>query len=199
MSRVGLERNKIIAHAAQMANETGLDQVSLKVLAQELGVKSPSLYNHIKGLEDLKRGIMLYGWRQMTERIGTSVIGVSGHEAIRNICYAFYEYATENPGIFNAMLWYNKYEDEETNDVTGELFGVLFEITASLHISEENCNHFIRTLRGLLQGFSMLVINGAFGNPVSIAESFEISVKVMIEGMKVLEEEDKNTSGLQSE
>ena len=171
-----------------MANQMGMENMTLKMLADDLGVKTPSLYNHIDGLEDLKMQLMIYGWKQMEERIIQSVIGISGYDAIKAGCYAFYEYATENPGIFNAMLWYNKSQNAETMEATSGLFSVLFKITSSLNISEENCNHIIRTLRGFLEGFSLLVNNGAFGNPISISDSFELSVNVLVEGIKTLEE-----------
>lgn len=188
MARIGMDANTIISRAAQMANQMGMENMTLKMLADDLGVKTPSLYNHIDGLEDLKMQLMIYGWKQMEERIIQSVIGISGYDAIKSGCYAFYEYATENPGIFNAMLWYNKFQNAETMEATSGLFLVLFKITSSLNISEENCNHIIRTLRGFLEGFSLLVNNGAFGNPISIADSFELSVNVLIEGIKTLEE-----------
>lgn len=188
MARTGLDTNMVIHRAAQLVNEVGLENITLKMLADDLGVKSPSLYNHIGGLEDLKMQLMIYGWKEMEQRIIQSVIGISGYDAIKAGCHAFYEYATENPGLFNAMLWYNKFQNTETMEATSGLFSVLFKVTSSLNISEENCNHIIRTLRGFLEGFSLLVNNEAFGNPISIAESFELSLNVLIEGIKTLEE-----------
>lgn len=186
--RTGLDTNMVIYRAAQIANEVGIENITLKMLADDLGVKAPSLYNHIEGLEDLKIRLMIYGWKQMEQKIMQSVIGVSGYDAIKAGCYSFYEYATENPGVFNAMLWYNKFQNSETMEATSGLFSVLFKVTSSLNISDENCNHIIRTLRGFLEGFSLLVNNKAFGNPVSIEESFELSLNVLIEGIKTLEE-----------
>ena len=40
-----------------------------------------------------------------------------------------------------------------------------------------------------LEWYALLVNNGAFGNPISIKESFELSVEVMLAGIKTLEEE----------
>ena len=191
MARRGLDRKTVIERAARLANETGFSALSIKTLADALDVKSPSLYNHIGSLDELKRQLMLYGWRQISEQMIESVAGVSGYDAIREICYAFYGYATENPGVFDAMFWYNKFEDEETKAVTDPLFSILYRITLSLGISRERCNHLIRTLRGFLEGFALLVNNRAFGNPISIRESFELSVHVLIEGMKTLEEKEK--------
>lgn len=186
--RTGLDTNVVICRAAQIANEVGIENITLKMLADDLGVKSPSLYNHIEGLEDLKNQLMIYGWKQMEQKIMQSVIGISGYDAIKAGCYSFYEYATENPGVFNAMLWYNKFQNSETIEATSGLFSILFKVTSSLNISDENCNHIIRTLRGFLEGFSLLVNNKAFGNPISIEESFELSLNVLIEGIKTLEE-----------
>ena len=69
MARTGLDANMVIHRAAQLVNEVGLENITLKMLADDLGVKSPSLYNHIGGLEDLKMQLMIYGWKQMEKRI----------------------------------------------------------------------------------------------------------------------------------
>jgi AcrR family transcriptional regulator len=52
-----------------MANTIGIENLSLKTLAAQLGVKSPSLYNHIDGLDDLKQQLMLYGWKELENKI----------------------------------------------------------------------------------------------------------------------------------
>jgi hypothetical protein len=50
------------------------------------------------------------------------------------------------------MLWYSKYQDHETMMVTGQIFSICSEATASVGISEENCNHLIRAFRAFLGG-----------------------------------------------
>ena len=168
MARAGLDKETVIRKAAELANEIGNDKITLKLLADRLNVQPPSLYNHIKGMEDLQR---------------------SGYDALEAICRAFYKYATENPGVFNAMLWYNKFESEETQNATKEMFTLIYKDFTMLNISKENCEHLIRTYRGFLEGYALLVNNHAFGNPISIEESFEISLRVLIAGTKALEGE----------
>lgn len=188
MARAGLEKNIVIEKAAQLANSMGLESVTLKKLASSLNVQPPSLYNHIKGVEDLQKELMLYGWRQMEERMLEAAAGVGGYDAWEAICRAFYRYATENPGVFSAMLWYNKYQNCEARKATERLFTLCSKITSSLNISEEDCSHLIRTFRAFLEGFSLLVNNHAFGHSLSVEESFSFSLKVLIAGMKELEE-----------
>ena len=188
MARIGLDKNAIIYRAAQLANDVGIENITLKMLADDLNIQPPSLYNHIRGLDDLKKELMIYGWFQMEEKIIEAAAGVSGYEALEVICRTFLEYATANPGVFNAMLWYNKFENDETNDATKRLFSVVFKVFSSLNISQEHSEHLMRTFRSFLEGFALLVNNNAFGNPISINDSFELSLKVLMAGIKTLEE-----------
>ena len=190
MARMGLDKNAIIYRTAQLANNVGIENITLKSLANDLNIQPPSLYNHISGLDDLKKELMIYGWHQMEEQIIESVAGISGYDAIEAICRSFLEYATTNPGVFNAMLWYNKFENDEAQNATTKLFSVVFKIFSSLNISQENSDHLMRTFRSFLEGFALLVNHNAFGNPISINDSFELSLKVLMAGMKTLEEVD---------
>ena len=187
MARMGLDKDIIIYRAAQLANNVGLDNITLKALANDLNIQPPSLYNHISGLDDLKKELMLYGWLQMEDQILEAVAGISGYNAIEVMCRTVFEYATTNPGVFNAMVWYNKFENDETNNATKKLFPVVLKVFSSLNISQEDSDHLVRTFRSFLEGFALLVNHNAFGNPISINDSFELSLKVLMSGMKTLE------------
>ena len=156
-------------------------------MAKKLKIKSPSLYNRISNLEDLKNKISLYAWKQLEEKMFLSIIEESGYEAIKSMAYAFYDYATENKGIFEAMLWYNKYMIEEGNQVTHNTFDILFKILSKQNLSDETINHFIRTLRVFLEGYVLLVNHQAFGHPLSIQKSFDFSLNILINGVKNME------------
>ena len=60
MSRMKIGKDAIICRAAQMANESGEQSISLKLLAQDLGIQPPSLYYYFKSLDDLKREPVSY-------------------------------------------------------------------------------------------------------------------------------------------
>ncbi|GAA6135739.1 TetR/AcrR family transcriptional regulator C-terminal domain-containing protein [Oceaniserpentilla sp. 4NH20-0058] len=53
-----LSREKILAVAMNMADEQGLQGLSMRKLADELGVKAMSLYNHVKNKDDLIDGLV---------------------------------------------------------------------------------------------------------------------------------------------
>lgn len=187
MTKNNISNQVIVEISAKLANRVGLENLSLKMIAEELNVKSPSLYNYFSSLKDIKKSLMFYGWKQLEEKIIDSAVGVSGYEALKNMCYAFYDYAMKNKGIFDAMLWYNKYDNEETIKVTKRLYELMFKVTATLNIDEKNTRHIIRTIRSFLEGFVLLVNNNSFGNQISVKESFDISLEILINGIKILE------------
>lgn len=187
MKKHNINNDLIISTCVELVNKRGLEKLTLKDLADALEIKPPSLYNHVSSLESIKEKLMIYGWKEIEEKMIESAVGVSGYDALKNMCYAFYEYATSNKGVFEAMLWYNKFATEEKNQSTQRLFESLFKIMKSLNISETNINHLIRTLRSFLEGYCLLVNNNAFGNPISIKESFELSLEIILTGIKSLE------------
>ena len=103
------------------------------------------------------------------------------------MCSAFYDYTTSNKGVFQAMLWYNRFKSDEMANATTKLFSILYKILEPSNISSDNVEHIIRTLRSFLEGFSLLVNNNSFGNPISIKESFDLSSYIIINGIKSLE------------
>ena len=78
-----------------------------------------------------------------------------------------------------------KHKVKNDNEYGSARFSTESEIKHNF--KKENINHIIRTLRSFLEGFSLLINNNAFGNPLSIKESFELSLEIIINGIKSLE------------
>ena len=85
MARAGLDKETVIRKAAELANEIGYDKITLKLLADHLNIQPPSLYNHIKGIEELQKEIMLFGWRQMDKALTGAAVCVSGYGALEAV------------------------------------------------------------------------------------------------------------------
>lgn len=55
--RQKLSRERVLAAALRLADEEGIDAVSMRRLGQALGVEAMSLYKHVSGKEDILDGI----------------------------------------------------------------------------------------------------------------------------------------------
>lgn len=126
--KAGLNRTTIIEMAANIADERGIADVTLKVLAAELGVKPPSLYKHFNGgLDEINKELMLYGWRFLESKITKVAIGRTKDDAIMAICYAYRNFVAKHKGLFEAMQWYNMYQSEEHLQATQGMVSVFFK------------------------------------------------------------------------
>ncbi len=75
--RLGLNSALVLAEAAKLADEVGLDALSLAALADRLGIRPPSLYNHVESLEELKRGLAMLALRELADSLSKAAIGRS--------------------------------------------------------------------------------------------------------------------------
>ena len=191
--KAGLDKDIILKTAVDLADAEGIANVTLKALAEKLGVKPPSLYKHINGLEDLNKALMLYGWKSLEKKVTRAAVGKSKEDAIRAIFYAYRDYVKEHPGVFEAMQWYNMYQSEENLQATEEIVAVLFQVLSAYDLQEEQKVHIVRMFRVFLQGFLMVEIHGGFGNPVSITESFDFSLEILLNGIDNLTKGNSET------
>ncbi|MEM9092485.1 MAG: TetR/AcrR family transcriptional regulator C-terminal domain-containing protein [Cyanobacteria bacterium P01_F01_bin.53] len=56
--RTPLSRERVLEHALKLADESGLEALSMRKLADGLGVKAMSLYNHVKNKDDIIDGMV---------------------------------------------------------------------------------------------------------------------------------------------
>jgi len=57
-ARIPLSRERVLAAAIDLADEGGIDALSMRKLGLELGVEAMSLYNHVSNKEDLLDGMV---------------------------------------------------------------------------------------------------------------------------------------------
>lgn len=182
--KAGLDKKQIVEAAAALADEKGLGQVTLKVLAHMLGVKPPSLYKHLPGgLEELHKELMLYGWQFLESEITGAAIGKAKDEAITGICHAYRHFVGQHKGVFGAMQWYNMYQSDAHMQASQGTIKVLFQVLDAYGVSEEEKVHIGRMLRGFLQGFSTIESHGGFGDPTAVDDSFDFAIKTMLSGI----------------
>ncbi len=183
MPRSGLSRADVIEKAASLANEKGLNGVTVTSLSQYLGIRKPSLYYHVQTVDEVIEGIMVYGWRKIATEVVPQIKVDTPEDALKRYAVSFYHFAFKNPGIFEAMLTYNRRENNELNEVMAVIENFFYVQSDKMQIDRETAKHLLRTYRSFLEGFLMLRLHRSFGEPVGIPESFAFSMEVLLKGM----------------
>jgi AcrR family transcriptional regulator len=181
--RAGLDQASVVEAAAKLVDEEGIDQLSLGRLAERLGIRTPSLYNHVAGLPGLKHDLALYCLRDLLDRITRATIGKSHAEAIFALANAYRAYAKETPGRYALTLQAPDPGDQEVQTIAQQVVGVVQAVLSLYRLGEENAIHAIRAMRGIVQGFVSLEIAGGFGLPVDLDASFRWLITMFIAGL----------------
>lgn len=183
MARAGLDAEAVVAAAAQLADAEGLEAVTLARLANELGVRSPSLYAHVDGLGDLRRRMAARAALELGERLRAAAVGRARTNAFQAVARAYRDYAHHHPGSYRALQNAESVADEPA---ASELIGVVLAVLRGYRLDGEIAVHATRVLRAALHGFVSLEAEGGFGIPLSLDHSFELLVAVLDNGLQTL-------------
>jgi AcrR family transcriptional regulator len=194
--RVGLDVAKILKVAIDIADREGCESVTLATVSQKIGVRSPSLYNHIGGLPDLRKKLAFHGLTELHKRMSASVSKKSRHEAIHALADAYLSFAREHPGVYELTLAPDL-NDRDIQDASENIVKVAVSAFKTFDLTEEECLHAVRGIRSLLHGFASLEKNQGFGLPLSLSESFEKLIHAFLSGIHTYKEGSEPARGLE--
>ncbi len=186
MPRAGLSPDVVVAAAAELADERGLEGVTLAALAARLGVRAPSLYAHVGGLPDLRRRLAARGAEQLGERLQQAAAGRSRADALAAVAHAYRAYAREHPGTYAALQRARPAGAEPDPDADAAARRVVEVVLAVLRgygLEGEPALHQTRALRSALHGFVALEAEEGFGLPLPLDESFEALIALFDRGL----------------
>ena len=181
--RAGLDQKAVVEAAAELVDEEGIDQLSLGRLAERLGIRTPSLYNHVAGLSGLKHDLALYSLRGLLDHVTRATIGKSHAEAIVSLADAYRSFARKSPGRYALTQQAPDPGDREWQALAQQVVDVVQVILAPYRLSDEDSIHAIRGLRSIVHGFVSLEATGGFGLPVDLEASFHWLINVFITGL----------------
>jgi AcrR family transcriptional regulator len=183
--RVGLTLDDVVAGAAALADANGIEQLNLAAVAEKLGIRAPSLYHYVAGLEGLRRELALHGAARLRDALAGAVRRRHGRQALMAAARAYRSFARRHPGQLSAMLPAPR--PGEDDELYGALAAPIVELTrilSELGVEGDAAIHVLRTLRSYLHGFVDLERRGGFGMPQKLELSFERGLEMIIDGAK---------------
>jgi AcrR family transcriptional regulator len=184
MPRAGLDTDGVVAAAAKLADAEGLQALTLARLAADLGVRPPSLYAHVGGLEDVRRRLAIRGAREFTEELQRAATGRAGTDALEGIARAYRDYAESHPGTYAALQRAPDPGDPEAIAAATAVVGVVLAVLRGYGLSGDEAIHAARIIRSALHGFVTLEEAGGFGIPLALDETFNRLVRTLDAGLQ---------------
>jgi AcrR family transcriptional regulator len=173
----------VLDAAVALADERGLEQVTFARLAETLGVRAPSLYNHVNGRPELLRLITLRALCELSDAIAAAAAGLSGEDALRASARAYRTYALAHPGCYEAIVAAPDVKDAELQAAAGRLLELMAAIMRGWRLDGERMIDAIRTVRSALHGFVSLERHGGFAIDRDPDVSFEALIDTLAAGL----------------
>jgi AcrR family transcriptional regulator len=185
VARRGLDREQVVDAAVAIADAEGLEAVTLARVAAALGVRSPSLYNHVEGRDGLLRGVAARSTRELATALRRAATGRSGADAVAAVAQAQRDYARTHPGRYAATVAAPAPGDAEHEAAAADAVDVLESVLGGAGLEGDDVIHAVRALRSAVHGFAALEASGGFGLAVDPDDSFRRLVHAVATGLAV--------------
>jgi AcrR family transcriptional regulator len=194
--RAGLTPALVVEAGADVADEVGADGLSMGLVAERLGVKTPSLYKHVASQADLNHRIAVRVMDEFADAIRDAIQGRAGSDALAAGAQAMRTYVKEHPGRYavgNAAAPAGPDDPlvPAVERVVASWAAMLrgYELDPRLEI------HALRLLRSVLHGFASTEATGGFRFSPSTDDSFAWALDFLDRGLRALAGSDAVPSG----
>lgn len=170
-----------------MLRENGIESLSLRKLADKVGVSRTAPYHHFKDKNELLCAIAEDGfrqWHQMAAEI-FSQLEKSMTARYREFVYRYIEFASNNPEMYDLMfgrtIWKNNAATEQLKEVAFPCFQHQVKLThdwqeEGLMPSSLDSLRLAQVTWGTLHGIARLLIDGIYADAAHIDEMCEVAV-----------------------
>ena len=185
MGAKGLTKEIIVAEAIACIQNTGQPAVSLHELARRLGIKTPSLYNHIKNTKELQYEVFRYAIDRFVSNQKAATENKRKDDAVKAFAEAYYSFAAEHKGLYRLIMSIPSEKDERAKEMAIPLLNTVVEILSDYGLTEEDIAHWQRVFRAILHGFISQEDLGYFYyyDSLDLKKSRNIAVQCFLDGL----------------
>lgn len=182
--KIGLDMAKILQTATDIADKDGLEGVTLAALAKRLGVRPPSLYNHIDGLQGLRKQLALYGLEQLHRALAEAAIGRSGDDAVHALGKAYVTFVRTHPGLYEATMQAPDPLDPDIQRAGRSIVDLTMRVLRAYHLDDETALHAVRGFRSMFHGFASLEQKGEFRIRLDYDATLRFLIDTFLAGLR---------------
>lgn len=156
-----LSRDAIVNAALTFLDREGWDALTINALANQLGTKGPSLYNHVHSLDDLRRTVRMRVVGDIIEMLNTVGQGRTPDDAVMVMAAAYRSYAHHHPGRYSAFTRMPLGgDDPEFTQATHDAAAPVIAVLASYGLDEEAGFFAALEFWSAMHGFVLLEMTG---------------------------------------
>ena len=184
-------RSSIISCATEMIHESGVENLSLRKLAERAGVTRTAPYHHFKDKNDLLCAVAAQGfiaWQHIEEKVFDNE-ELSSKERYRQFFHQYIQFAANNPALYDLMfgrtIWKNAQSNSTLRDAAYPSFQYQVAMTKrwqeqGLMPKDENTLRLAQVSWGTMHGIARLLIDGIYVDVSSVEEMCECAINLFL-------------------
>lgn len=181
----------LLATAKDMINTHGIQNLSLRKIAENVGVSRTAAYHHFKDKNDLLCAIAAHGfeqWQKESNHIFTHD-QLANEDKLRQFVHRYINFATQNPNLYDLMFGRTIWKEHGANDSLKSVAYQSFEQQLAMTklwqeqkiISQsENSLRLAQVVWGTLHGIAKLLIDGIYTETSNVDEMCQCAVNMFL-------------------
>ena len=154
-ARIPLSRDRVLEAAIGLADEAGIESLSMRKLGQALGVEAMSLYNHVANKDEILNGIVDI----VVGEFDLPPTGTDWKPALRRIALSAYEVLVRHPWAASLVL--------SSSGISESRLRYMEAILGTLRragFSAEEADHGYHALESHIMGFTLWEVGMNLGS-----------------------------------
>jgi AcrR family transcriptional regulator len=170
---------------AALVDEIGFASLSMGLLAERLGVRTPSLYKHVSSQADLAHRIAVLAMTEVSEAIRDAIGGRAGRDALAAGAQAMRMYVREHPGRYAAGNAARPAgPDDPLIPADRRVVASWAAMLRGYRLDSSQEIHALRMLRSSLHGFATLEAADGFQIDTDVDDSFTWMIDFIDHGLQ---------------
>ncbi len=179
-------RERLIESAVALLDEHGPEALTLTAVARALGVRAPSLYHHVDGLDGVRLEVRVHGIERLGDALQRASSGRSGRDALSAVARAYVDFGRHQPGLYALTLAGSDGGDERVRAAGARVLDTVLAVLHGYGLQDEAALHATRFVRSALHGFAALERAGGFALSLDQDASFDHLVDAVDAGLERL-------------
>jgi len=156
VARQRIDTNEVVTTAVTLIDDPDADELALARVAEELGVQSSALYNHVDGLDGLRHAVAVRAGENLGEMLRDAAVARSGDDAVLAVARAYRTFAHEHPGQHAAALLPPDDTTGDLDDARSAIPETLARVVLSYGCDEATAARLARSVHSTIHGYVAL-------------------------------------------
>jgi AcrR family transcriptional regulator len=173
----------VVSAAIEILDAHGPEGLTLKSVADRVGVVAPSLYKHVRGLPELRRLLAIRILDDAASRMGIAVMGRAAEDALNAYLTEYRALAHQYPHR-HSLIERVSYDDPVFVAASERLINVAYAVVRGFGLENEDLVHAVRAVRAAVTGFVSLELGLGYRAATDTDDSLTFLRRALVSGLR---------------